>query len=488
MKSEKSELVTGAPAVRSGKSVLCVDLDGTLLATDTLWESMLLLLRHTPWLVLCLPLWLLRGKAYMKRQIAERVTLDVSTLPYRDEVIQFLAQEATAGRYIVLVTASDRTIAQRVATHLGLFAEVMASDGTVNLRGRAKAARLVGRFGHGMFDYMGDSRVDLPVWTASRRAFVVAPSRGLVKRVGRVVHVEKTLASRQEWLRPAIRVMRPHQWIKNLLVFVPLIAAHQVAELPLLGRVVAAFVAFSLCASAVYVLNDLLDIQNDRRHPRKRYRPFAAAALPVPFGFVIVPLLLTSSFVIAWMTQPSLFLALLCGYLTLTTAYSFVLKTAPVLDVIVLASLYALRLLAGGVAVSIVLSEWLLLFALFLFLSLALVKRFTELKAMTLDDRPLAGRGYLAEDASLLQAAGICSGFIAVLVLALYINSPDVTVLYTNPRMLWGLCIILMFWITRMWFRAHRGWMEDDPIVGAVRDPASYAVAALGAMLLIRAI
>jgi 4-hydroxybenzoate polyprenyltransferase len=488
MKNEHGQLVTGAPAVPSGKSVLCVDLDGTLLATDTLWESVLLLLRHTPWFVLCLPLWLVRGKAYMKRRIAERVTLDVSTLPYRDEVVQFLAQEAAAGRHIVLVTASDETIAQRVAAHLGLFAEVMASDGTVNLRGRVKAARLVGRFGQGMFDYMGDSRVDLPVWMASRRAFVVAPSRGLVKRVERVVHVEKILASRREWLRPAIRVMRPHQWIKNLLVFVPLIAAHQVTELPLLGRVVAAFVAFSLCASAVYVLNDLLDIQNDRQHPRKRYRPFAAAALPVPFGFAIAPLLLTLSFAVAWMTQPSLFLALLCGYLALTTAYSFVLKTAPVLDVVVLASLYALRLLAGGVAVSIVLSEWLLPFALFLFLSLALVKRFTELKAMPPDNRTLAGRGYLAEDASLLQAAGICSGFIAVLVLALYINSRDVTALYTNPRMLWGLCIILIFWITRMWFRAHRGQMEDDPIVGAVRDPASYVAAALGAFLFISAI
>jgi 4-hydroxybenzoate polyprenyltransferase/phosphoserine phosphatase len=489
MKNEHSQLVSGAPAVHTGKSVLCVDLDGTLLATDVLWESVLLLLRHAPWLVLCLPFWLLRGKAYMKRQIAERVTLDVSTLPYRDEVIQFLAQEVTAGRHIVLVTASDGRIAQRVAAHLGLFAEVMASDGTVNLRGCVKAARLAGRFGHGMFDYMGDSRVDLPVWKASRRAFVVAPARGLVKRVERVAHVEKILASPQEWVRPTIRVMRPHQWIKNLLVFVPLIAAHKVTELPLLGQVVAAFVAFSLCASAVYVLNDLLDVQNDRRHPRKRYRPFAAAALPVPFGFVMAALLLTLSFAIAWATQPSLFLALLGGYLALTTAYSFVLKTAPVLDVVVLASLYALRLLAGGVAVSIVLSEWLLLFALFLFLSLALVKRYTELKAMTtLDDRPLAGRGYQAEDASLLQAAGICSGFIAVLVLALYINSRDVTVLYTHPRVLWGLCIVLLFWITRMWFRAHRGSMDDDPIVGAVRDPTSYAAAAVGAFLLVRAI
>jgi 4-hydroxybenzoate polyprenyltransferase/phosphoserine phosphatase len=488
VKDENSQFVTGAAATGSGKSVLCVDLDGTLLPTDVLWESVLLLLRYAPWLALCLPFWLLRGKAYMKRRIADRVTLDVSTLPYRDEVIQFLAQEMTAGRHIVLATASDGTIAQRIAAHLGLFSEVMASDGTVNLRGCVKAARLAGRFGHGMFDYMGDSRVDLPVWKASRRAFVVAPARGLLKRVERVALVERTLASPQGWLRPAIRVMRPHQWIKNLLVFVPLIAAHQVTELPLLGQVVAAFVAFCLCASAVYVLNDLLDIQNDRRHPRKRYRPFAAAALPVPIGFVMVALLLTLSFAVAWMTQPPLFLAMLCGYLALTTAYSFVLKTAPVLDVVVLASLYALRLLAGGVAVSIVLSEWLLLFALFLFLSLALVKRFTELKAMAQDDRPLAGRGYLAEDASLLQAAGICSGYIAVLVLALYINSRDVTVLYTNPRMLWALCVILIFWITRMWFRAHRGSMEDDPIVGAVRDPASYAVAALGAMVLIRAI
>lgn len=467
--------------------MLCVDLDGTLLATDILRESVLLLLVERPWLAFVLPFWLLRGKAFLKRQVADRVTIDVARLPYRDEVVRFITEQSMAGRHIVLATATDETVARPIARHLGLFAEVIASDGCTNLSGERKAACLTSRFGTGMFDYAGNDHVDIPAWTAGGRAIIVAPSRRLLRRVRRMMTVEQVLAHRRGLLRPIVRVMRPQQWVKNLLLFVPLITSHRLLEPALIGTALTAFAAFNLCASAVYILNDLLDIQSDRQHPRKRYRPFAAGELGVGTGMALVPLLLIAAFAIAVRMLSASFAGMLALYLVVTTAYSFRLKKQPVLDVMVLAGLYAFRVLAGGVAVGIVISEWLLPFALFLFLSLAVMKRYSELRAAPPGEQTLSGRGYRVEDASLLQAAGIGSAYLAVLVLALYISSDEVTALYSTPRILWGLCPLVLYWVTRTWFRAHRGWIQDDPVVAAVKDPASYIVAAIGALLLLAA-
>ena len=471
----------------SDSTALVVDLDGTLLASDVLWESVLVLLKDRPWLAFALPFWLLRGKGYLKREIAQRVSLDVTRLPYREEVVQFLTSEAQSGRYIVLATATDATVAQQIADHLGLFSEVMASDARTNLSGERKAHRLTTRFGKGQFDYLGNDHVDIPAWSAGRQVIVVSPSQWLLWRVRRSFDVKKVLAPRAGVLRAILRVMRPHQWVKNLLLFVPLITSHRVFELALVLQVVAAFVAFSLCASAVYVVNDLLDIQSDRLHQRKRHRPFAAGHLAVPTGIVMAPILLAGAFGTAAWTLPAAFLGLLLVYLATTTAYSSALKRQPVLDVMVLAGLYALRVLAGGMAVGIVISQWLLPFALFLFLSLALMKRFSEIKGAATGVHALSGRGYRIEDSTWLQSAGLCSAYIAVLILALYISSADVTILYRHPRVLWGLCPVLLYWVTRLWFRAHRGWIEDDPVVAAVKDPASYLVAAFGGLLLLAA-
>jgi len=471
----------------SDSPALVVDLDGTLLASDVLWESVLVLLKDRPWLAFALPFWLFRGKAFLKRQIADRVSLDVTRLPYREEVVQYLTREAQSGRHVVLATATDSVIAQQIASHLGLFSEVMASDARTNLSGARKADRLTARFGKGQFDYLGNDHVDIPAWSAGRQVIVVAPSRWLLWRVRRLFTVEKVMAPRASALRATLRVMRPHQWVKNLLLFVPLITSHRLIELSLLSQVLASFVSFSLCASAVYIVNDLLDMQSDRLHPRKRHRPFAAGQLAVPIGIGAAPMLFVSAFAVAAMALPAAFSGVLAVYFVTTTAYSSFLKRQPILDVMVLAGLYALRVLAGGVAVGIVISPWLLSFALFLFLSLALMKRFSEIKATT-GSRTLSGRGYRIEDGAWLQAAGLGSAYITALVLALYISSGDVTALYRNPHVLWGLCPVFLYWVTRLWFHAHRGWIEDDPVVAAVKDPASYAVAAIGGLLLLAAI
>lgn len=470
----------------SDSTALVVDLDGTLLASDVLWESVLILLKDKPWLAFALPFWLLRGKGYLKRQIARRVSLDVTRLPYRDEVVQFLTREAHSGRYVVLATATDTTVAQQIADHLGLFSEVMASDARTNLSGERKADRLTERFGKGQFDYLGNDHVDIPAWSAGRQVIVVAPSRWLLWRVRRLLTVERVMAPRTSALWAIARVMRPHQWVKNLLLFVPLITSHRLFELTSLTPVLASFVAFSLCASAVYIVNDLLDMQSDRLHPRKRRRPFAAGQLAVPVGVSVAPVLFVAAFAVAAFALPAAFVGILGVYFLTTTAYSSFLKRQPILDVMVLAGLYAMRVLAGGVAVGIVISPWLLSFALFLFLSLALMKRFSEIKAT--GSRTLSGRGYATEDGAWLQAAGLGSAYIAALVLALYISSGDVTVLYRDPHILWGLCPVFLYWVTRLWFHAHRGWIEDDPVVAAVKDPASYVVAAIGGMLLLAAI
>jgi 4-hydroxybenzoate polyprenyltransferase len=285
-----------------------------------------------------------------------------------------------------------------------------------------------------------------------------------------------------------LKVLRPHQWVKNLLVFVPLVTSHRLFDAASLPPAFLAFLAFSLCASGVYVINDALDVEADRQHPRKKNRPFASGELPLSMAVVLVPLLLLSAFTLAVFALSGGFALVLLLYLATTTAYSIWLKREPVLDVILLSGLYTLRLLAGGVAVGISVSAWLLSFSLFLFLSLALMKRFSELQLVANGQGKVVRRGYRSDDMAWLQAAGFASAYLTVLVLALYINSDDVRVLYRRPEMLWGLCPLAMYWVTRLWFTAHRGRLNDDPIVAAATDPASYAVAVLGAFVLMAAL
>lgn len=458
---------------------LCVDLDGTLIKTDVLWESMMLLLKRDPFYLLMLPLWWLRGRAFLKKQIAARTELDPATLPYHAAFLEYLRGEKRAGRILILATAADEQLAKRVAQHLGLFTEVFASNGETNMRGKNKGHALAERFGKQQFDYAGNSRVDLPVWEQARFAIVVNASPQLADRARQLTEVSCVFPDAAPSVPAVLKALRPHQWVKNLIVFVPLLTAHKITDKSVLIRAVLAFVAFCLCASGVYVLNDLLDLEADRQHAFKKLRPFASGQLSPAVGLVLVPLLLAASAGVAgWL--PWNFAFVLALYLVLTTSYSWRVKQIAVLDVFFLAGLYTMRLIGGHAATGVKYSFWLLAFSMFIFLSLALVKRFTELKALRQQNlQDSKGRGYIASDLELVAAFGIVSGFLAVLVLALYVNSPEVRVLYNYPAALLLLCPLLLYWISRVWLIAHRGQMHDDPIVFALKDGVSYVIGAL---------
>lgn len=459
------------PAVPS--PVLVVDLDGTLLRSDLLFETFWSALGRDWRSPVRAGRALLGGRAALKRHLAEAASIDVASLPFDAEVIAQVERWRATGGRTALVTATDHALAERVAAHLGLFDEVQGSDGRLNLKGQAKAVFLTDRYKEG-YAYMGDAACDLPVWERARKAITVnaAPAlRGRADRLG--VEVEHMTTGARSW-RPYLRAMRPHQWVKNGLVFLPMLAAHQLTGATLLQSLLA-FVAFSLVASSVYVLNDLLDLAADRAHPRKRLRPFASGAIPLAHGSWMAGGLLLGGLAVG-VVLGGAFIMVMLLYCAATTAYSVHLKRRVLIDIALLAGLYTIRLLAGGAATGIPLSVWLLAFSIFLFFSLAAVKRQAELVDSARSGKLAAsGRGYRVEDLPILSMMAIASGYVAVLVMALYINSPAVIDLYGFPPALWGICCILLYWVSRMVLVTHRGHMHDDPIVYAARDPVSRA-------------
>jgi 4-hydroxybenzoate polyprenyltransferase len=471
-------MATTSSTASSTQVPLCVDLDGTLILSDMLWESTVRLLRKNPLWLAVIPFWWMRGRACLKKEIARRVEVDVATLPYNEPFVAHLRELKRDGRPLVLATASDRVMADQVARHVGLFDEVLASDGQTNLRASAKRKALTAKFGERGYDYAGNSSVDLAVWQGAREAVVVNAGNGLAQRAAQVTKVGPTFPATESMLGGLVQVLRPHQWIKNLIVFIPIITSHKLDFWPLLSGF-GAFIALCLCASGGYVLNDLVDLEADRHHPTKRKRPFAAGNLPLPAGLILVPLLLAASAFAAWQTFPPL-VALLGLYLVATTAYSCHLKRVPLLDVFVLAGLYTLRLIAGHVVTGIEYSSWLLVFSMFIFLSLALLKRFCELQNLREQNQTDAkGRGYTAADLELVAMIGLVSGYLAVLVLALYVNSQQVVELYQRPLSLLLICPLMLYWISRVWLIGHRGQMHSDPVLFALKDWPSYVIGAL---------
>lgn len=462
---------------------LCVDLDGTLIRSDLLIESFFAMLKRNPLFLFLVPFWLLRGKAALKAEIANRCHLDVAVLPYHPEFLAWLREQHAAGRRLYLCTASHYSLAEAVADYLGVFDAVLASDGVVNLAGSHKRERLCAEFGEHGFDYAGNAGVDLQVWSHARNAIVVSAPAGLADEAAALASVEREFSSpRATWATYA-KALRLHQWMKNILIFVPLLASHQFSEPQKVTAALGAFVAFGLCASSVYLLNDLLDLSADRRHHSKCRRPFASGMLPMLHGVLLIPALLGSSLLCA-LLLPWGFLGVLLVYCTLTLGYSLVLKRIVMLDVIVLAGLYTVRMLAGSAAISTVNSFWLLAFAMFLFLSLALVKRYAELREMLKRGHGSAGgRGYIVGDLAVLQSLGAAAGYLSVLVLALYINSGDSHLLYQHPQLIWLLCPLLLYWISRVWLKTERGQMHDDPVIFALRDRVSLGLFIAGAMI-----
>lgn len=470
---------------------LCVDLDGTLTPVDSLHETLLLLARRAPLALLRLMLRWRAGRAAFKAGVLQTLQRQpqalhryAEQLPLNEAVLARMQQAREQGRPLVLVTASDHSLAQALAQRLDCFDAVLASDGQHNLRGEAKRELLVSRYGEGGYDYLGDSAVDQPVFASARVATLVGHEPALARRLRQQLPQLDYLPTPRPHAGLLWQAMRPHQWIKNLLVFLPLLAAHRLHDGLAVSQALLAFIAFSLCASGVYLQNDLFDLAADRHHPRKRLRPFASGALQALQGVQAAAVLILLGLLLALAVSPA-FMAVLLLYLLLTAAYSLYLKTQALLDVSVLAGLYTLRLLAGSTATGIRSSFWLLAFAMFMFLSLGIVKRYAELLQQAANTRSgsHSERGYTQADAPLLLVLGCAAGFSAVLVLALYVNSTASLLLYHQPRLLWLLCPLLLYWIARVWLLTSRGQMHDDPTVFALRDRSSRVIALLGLLI-----
>jgi 4-hydroxybenzoate polyprenyltransferase len=482
----ESTLLTARADDTARPAPLVVDLDGTLVATDLLIESLFVLAKRRPWRLLMVPFWLGQGKANLKRHLAEEAAPDVPALPYRRDLIEYLEAAKRRGTPLVLATAADERIAQAVGHHVGLFDAVLASDGRVNLKGAAKRDRLIAEFGAHGFDYLGSGRADRPVWAAARKAILIRREAGLDPTLANAPEVEHVFETPAPGPLLYLAALRPHHWLKNALVFLPLAAAHRLTEVDLLGQASLAFLAFSLCASSTYLLNDLMDLPSDRRHPHKRERALASGRLSAAQALALVPLLLAGAAAVG-LLLPWPFLAVLALYCVLTLAYSLRLKDMVIVDVIALAGLHALRVMAGCAAVSLPPSAWLIAFCGFLFFSLAMIKRYAELVVMrTIDGLHAHARAYELEDSELLAALGGASGYLAVLVLALYISETGQGA-FGRHELIWLVCVLLLYWISYMWLMAHRARMHDDPLVFALRDKVSRVLMALMALIFIAA-
>ena len=459
---------------------LFVDLDGTLVSCDTLWENAVLAIRARPMKVALFGgVWLMKGRDVLKRELAQIATVPASTLPYRKSVLDFIELARRSGQRIYLATAADESIAQAVATHLGVFDGVMGSHPGCNLKGERKLQAIKGLLADGAeFDYIGDSRSDLPLFRASRRPIVVgSPNMDRIEFYHEFPRESRHIVA-------IVRLARPHQWLKNLLVFVPMLLAHQFRDASNWIAVVKAFIAMCLCASAVYILNDLLDLSSDRMHHSKCNRPLAKGSVGIPTAVLVAVVAASGAFALAWSVSERV-AAALTMYFLLTTFYSVWLKRVLAIDVLLLAGLYTVRLVIGGIASDAPVSPWLLSFSMFLFLSLALAKRHAELyHSEVASTRRIPGRGYHYSDVRVVGEMGVASGLVAVLVFTLYINgSTTAMTQYPSRELLWLIAPLLLYWLIRLWFIASRGQLDEDPVLFAAKDRTSWLVVAIALVL-----
>lgn len=463
--------VMQSPAAVQTERPLCVDLDGTLVKSDTFVDSLMVLARRHPVAFLRAPLWALKGKAFVKSQVASLVTLDAAHLPYNRPLLDYLRDEHAAGRKLYLATGADRVLARNVANHLGIFEDVIASDGTTNLTGQNKLERLEQRFPD--FDYIGNALPDLPILQGAREAMLANPDLRLNSALkNRNIPVSRSFIDRSRVPFALAKGLRVHQWAKNLLVFLPLLLAHSLRPGPVLIAV-AAFFCFCFMASATYIFNDLLDLETDRVHLNKRKRAFAAGDLSVTAGLGISFSLAALALIIA-AYLPRTFLIYLLLYFVTTLAYTLSLKRIVLVDVVVLSSLYTIRMMAGSAATQTPVSPWLAAFSIFLFLSLAMVKRFSELQNLHARGvNPTNGRGYLLSDIEQLRSFGTSSAYASIVIFALYINGHDVVALYHHPNRMWLITPLLILWVSRVWLLASRGLLDEDPVVFALSDRMS---------------
>jgi 4-hydroxybenzoate polyprenyltransferase len=449
---------------------LVVDLDGTLTPTDTLVESLIQAVKKEPVNLLRIPFWLLQGRAAFKRKVAAHASVNAAALPLRQPLMDYLLAEKAAGRRIVLATAAHRSIAQGVMNRLPVFDQLLCTDAGQNLKGEAKLQAIREQVASD-FVYAGDSSADLPIWRAAKAAVLVGVSSSVAREVKQQTPVEREFFNEKPGIKVWAKALRVHQWIKNLLLFVPLLTAFSFAELGNVFECLLAFIAFSTAASATYIVNDLWDLESDRQHPRKRLRPFASASIPIASGLMASGALLVGAFVLAAFL-PKAFMLLLALYVVLTTTYSMVLKSYVLIDVLMLSLLYTLRILAGAAAASIAVSSWLLAFSMFVFLSLALVKRCSERVA----------------DLAVLWPMGVSTTISSLVVFGLFISSEETQARYLSPVLLWLTTLLLSYWLGRLWIKTARGEMHDDPVVYAVVNRGSRitVIAIVCTMLLAR--
>jgi len=459
---------------------LLVDLDGSIIKTDTLFESAIQYVKRNPFRVVQLCLWTIKGKLFLKKKLSEHTTLDSDSLPYREEVLQFLQKERSTGRNLILVTGAREEIGRKINEHLELFDQVVGTSDEVNLTGNDKRDWANATYGESNYDYLGNEEKDISVWRCARNSIVIGDEtlNNLAKQVS---HVEHHFPTPKANATVFLKMIRVHQWAKNALVFVPLITAQDFLSAGSVWHATLAFIALSFCASATYIINDLMDLGADRKHHTKKNRPIAAGLVSIPSSLLVSIILMTLGLGISILALPDLFLLALVIYVALTVLYSFKFKQLQTIDVISLACLFTIRVMAGGAAINVPLSFWLLSFSMFLFLSLAIVKRVAELihleSSLENSDQAAKGRGYTTSDINILISLGSSAGFISVLVIALYINSNEVTALYEHPEILWLICPVLGYWIMRIWMLVARNQMNEDPIFFAVTDRNSWLAA-----------
>ncbi|VAW90845.1 hypothetical protein MNBD_GAMMA21-582 [hydrothermal vent metagenome] len=456
--------------------VICVDLDGTLVHTDTLYELCILALKQNLLLIFALPIWLFKGKAFFKAKLSSHAEIPTETLLYNDAVIEYLKNKKADGANIYLVTASHQNVANAVAKHLGFFADQFGSTEHNNIKGKNKADFLNARFGEFGYEYIGNDDSDLNVWESSSRAVVVSENEHLFEKAKKINKDVISLPSlNKSSLKSYFKLMRPHQWVKNVLILVPLVLSHSVTDVDKVLLSAIGFILFSLTASGIYVFNDLVDISNDRVHPIKSKRPIAAGEVSVLHGVVLGLLLWIISLSVAYFNFDFLFLILL-GYIVLNFLYSFLLKRLVLVDVVVLAGFYIIRIITGAVIVKVALSFWLITFSLFMFFSLALAKRYSEIALYTRESTEVKGRGYIREDEFITTILGVASGLVSVLVMALYIHDDRTRIMYSDSNWLWITIPALLYWVSRLWLLAHRKLLAEDPIRFAIRDKESYLI------------
>ena len=453
--------------------MLFVDLDKTLIKSDFLLESFVRYFSQNIFApILCFGVLITKGKVGLKKFLSNKSQISIENLPYDQQVLDAIYQwkENCPQEKVILISATDQNIIEQIACHLKCFDAWYGTENE-NLKSEIKLKKIKDLTGDASFSYIGDSFADLVIWERAKKCYLVNPTKSLVKSVTKINDsIEIIVSKKSNLFSEIIKTIRVHQWVKNLLIFIPTILSLQ-PFVDLLGDLVSGFFAFSFIASAFYILNDLFDIENDRVHHSKKNRAFASGSLSINQGFFIFILLIAVAILIS-ISLPQAFQLLLLLYAVATFTYSKYLKKLVIFDILTLSALYLLRVITGGALVELTISNWLLTFSVFFFLFLASVKRWVELDKLNAE--VVTGRGYQISDKSFIANLSYFSGLISILVICLYIESQQALTLYNQSKILWLTPIILLYWVLETLFKVERGQIDEDPVKYALKSKTSY--------------